>query len=260
MDVDPARLQAFVNDFAHDDGRSVYAMFHTPRWSWSGGAHADVQRPAASLHKLLMGMAVEPWLDELRPQRVGDLLRETDSSILHALGSKHVLTPREIHALMLSASDAASARWVTSQVGIEAIVEAAISVGAHHTQVVADAEFGALGQTTARDAVAIMHVAANDSRYPACARALRHSIINSRIPLGATSEDIDIAHKTGTLTGVAHDVAQLTCSGGTVWLAFLSTEQHDTLVTGYEMGLCTRRLLEYAGLTVTSTSSVSTRP
>ena len=70
----------------------------------------------------------------------------------------------------------------------------------------------------------------------------------------------EIAHKTGTLRGVAHDVAHLTCDRGDAWLAFLSYDQHDTLVTGYEMGVATRSLLEYAGLQVTSTRSVSARP
>jgi hypothetical protein len=106
--------------------------------------------------------------------------------------------------------------------------------------------------------VALIRSAADPDRFPACARALQHSIINSRIPLGVTAEDIDIAHKTGTLTGVAHDVAHLACRGGDVWLAFLSESQHDTLVTGYEMGLCTRELLECVGLQVMRSRSVAT--
>lgn len=32
-------------------------------------------------------------------------------------------------------------------------------------------------------------------------------------------------------------------------------DQHDTLVTGYEMGICTRSLLEHFGLQVTRTVS-----
>ena len=87
------------------------------------------------------------------------------------------------------------------------------------------------------------------------AGALKASTLNSRIPLGVRRSDIDVAHKTGTLRSVAHDVALLDVPGGQVWLAFLSDAQHDTLVTGYEMGLCTQQVLGAFDLQVTSSRS-----
>lgn len=256
MAVDPDALQEILADFAHADGRAAYAVIRTPHWSWSGGEHADDLLPAASLLKLAIGMALEPRLDDLNPQRPRDLLLPGDVSILHALDPDHVLSARELHALMLSASDAPSARWATGQVGLAAIQEAVLSCGATRTEAVSDDNFGVLGHTTAREAVDLMRAASDVERFPASARALQHSITNSRIPLGVTADDITQAHKTGTLTGVAHDVAYLTCSGGDVWLAFLSAQQHDTLVTGYDMGLATQALLECVGLQATSTRSV----
>lgn len=257
MAADPAALQAILEAFARDDGRSVYAVIRTPGWSWSGGVNSDERRPAASLLKLSVGMAVEPLLAGLAPERVGDLVRPSDVSVLHSLDADRALSARELHALMLSASDAPAARWATAAAGIDAVRDAAVSAGAHRTEIMQDDDFGVRGSTTAREAVDLIRAAADPDRFPACARALQHSIINSRIPLGVTGDDIEIAHKTGTLMGVAHDVAHLACSSGDVWVAFLSESQHDTVVTGYETGLCTRELLECAGLQVVRTRSLA---
>ena len=258
--MDPNPLQRILEGFAREPGRSAYALVRTPEWSWTGGVHADALAPAASVLKLVVGMVLEPRLTHLGPARAGELVRSEDTSILHALLPEHVISARELHALMLSASDAPATRWAVREAGIGAIKEGARAAGLHRTRIEADTHFGVLGQTTAREAVDLMIAAADPARFPACSRALRHSITNSRIPLGVDADDIEIAHKTGTLRGVAHDVAHLTCDRGDAWLAFLSHDQHDTLVTGYEMGVATRSLLEYAGLQVTSTRSVSARP
>ncbi|WP_367116324.1 serine hydrolase [uncultured Lamprocystis sp.] len=101
----------------------------------------------------------------------------------------------------------------------------------------------------------MLRAAADSARYPCTANALRRSIRNSRIPLGANDLDVQILHKTGSLTGVAHDVALLECVEGRVWAAFLTEQQHDTLITGYAMGICTRHVLQAWGLAVQRTSS-----
>ena len=258
--MDPNPLQRILESFAREPGRSAYAVLRTPEWSWAGGVHADALAPAASVLKLVVGMVLEPRLAHLGPARAGELVRSEDTSILHALIPEHEISARELHALMLSASDAPATRWAVREAGMSAIREGARAAGLHQTRIEADEHFGVLGQTTAREAVDLMIAAADPARFPACSRALRRSITNSRIPLGVDADDMEIAHKTGTLRGVAHDVAHLTCDRGDAWLAFLSDDQHDTLVTGYEMGIATRALLEYAGLHVTSTCSVSSRP
>lgn len=260
MRPDAHVLRAILQDFTRSEGRSAYAEIVTPEWSWRGGAREDRLRPAASLPKVAIGMALEPRLASLKAQRVGDLVHVDDVSILHALHPDHVLLPLELHALMLSASDAPATRWAVDQVGLEAVHVVIRSTGASLTQVSEDSEFGVRGVTTARDAVALVRAADDAARFPACARALRHSIANSRIPLGVTAADIAIAHKTGTLDGVAHDVAHLGCDRGDLWIAYLSEDEDDTLVTGYDMGVCTRALLDYAGLQVLESRSFDARP
>lgn len=225
---------------------------------WTGGLNHDVDRPAASLLKLPLAMALEPLLPDLKTQRVSDILSATDdASVLMALDPDRVLETAEVLRLMLSTSDNPSARWALRSTGLAAVQAATRDCGAVQTTVVEDLDDPGMltGATTARDAVTLLRATLDRDRFPVSAFALTHSIRNSRIPLGASAQDVEIAHKTGTLSGVASDVARLTCRTGELWIAFLTEGQHDTLITGYEMGICTRGLLEHFGLQVTRTVS-----
>lgn len=242
--------------FAAEPGRSCYAVLQRSAspGEWSGGVDEDSERPMASLAKLPLAMALEPMLPSLAPQRVDELLTHVDGdSVLWSLEPDRRLAPAEMLRLMLSTSDNPCARWAVTTVGIGAVKQACRASGARATRIDDD---GMGGVTTARDAVTLLRAAADGRRYPVSASALSHSTRNARIPLGVTDSDFAMAHKTGTLAGVANDVAHLTCDRGAAWIAFLSEEQHDLLVTGYAMGLVTRALLEHAGLRVRSTVSV----
>ena len=252
--------------FARKPGRSVLARVMTPAGTWEGGAAADVARPAASLLKVPLAMAVETafaagLLDPDAAVPVRALLDTYDGrSPLHVLDQRRVLAAREVLGVCLSLSDRACATWLLDRVGLAAVAEAAADAGCTATsmELAPDDPGGPLvGSTTARDALALLAAAADAARYPITDRALRNNIRDSRIPLGATTLDVDIAHKTGSLFGVANDVAVIDCAGGRVWIAFLTEAQHDTLVTGYEMGICTRELLEAWGLGARGTRSLA---
>ena len=109
---------------------------------------------------------------------------------------------------------------------------------------------GSCGETSAA-------ASTDAARNPLTAAALHNTIRSSRIPLGADGLDVRLAHKTGSLAGVAHDVANIDCVHGTLSLAFLTEDQHDTLVSGYEMGICTRGLLQAWGLAVRRSRSLA---
>ena len=262
VDADLA-ARAAVDAFAREKGRSVSVRVETLDRAWSYGVAVDVHRPAASLLKLPLAVAAETALlvGDLEPTDevpVYDLLHEGDGpSVLHALVPQHRLSVAEILGLAMSASDTPCARWLLAAVGIGAVRAAAEQAGCADTTVEpASGAAGPLrGLTTADDAIRLLAAASDPDRCPVTARALDHSVRNSRIPLGANADDIRIAHKTGTLAGVAHDVAVIRCRTATVRLAFLTDAQHDTLVAGYEMGICTREVLVAFGLEVVSTAS-----
>lgn len=256
------RSWAALGAFTREPGRSVAARIEGDRGHWRGGIEADVARPAASLLKLPLAVAAERAraegrLDGRARLLAGDLLRGGDQpSVLGLLRPDHELTVDEVLALTVGASDGPCARWLLGQVGVGAVRAAVRAAGCERTLVDAGPPGDPLvGVTTADDALLLLAAALDPVACPVASAALRRSIRNSRIPLGASSDDVVVAHKTGTLHGVAHDVAVVTCRTGTAQLAFLADAQHDTLVTGYEMGICTRDLLQAWGLSVVGTTS-----
>lgn len=258
------RALAALQAFGREPGRSAAIRVVLPGVDWSAGLDGDVARPAASLLKLPLAMAAEEAAaaDDslmLRQASVAELLAHWhEPSVLRALDPDHRLNLREAIRLTVSSSDGAAASWLLALFGLARVDQAVAVSGCEATSLMLSpgSPGGALiGQTTAADALRLLGAAVDESRHPIVAGALKASTLNSRIPLGVRRSDIDVAHKTGTLRSVAHDVALLDVPGGQVWLAFLSDAQHDTLVTGYEMGLCTQQVLGAFDLQVTSSRS-----
>lgn len=290
-----ARAEAALRAFAREPGRSVAVRVVIGDLRWAAQVAGDEPRPGASLLKLPLAMAVEqamgvdsyarrtgrpavdgfvaggPAAAELAADetamdgpltaavRVGELIADwPESTLLRALDPGRPLQAVELLRFMVSSSDGPSARWLLAVVGLEAVAKAIAQAGctSTHVELRPGSPGGPLtGTTTANDAMKLLAAALDEQRHPITAGALADSTLNSRIPLGVQRRDIAIAHKTGTLFGVAHDVAMLDVSGGQVWLAFLSDAQHDTLVTGYEMGLCTQEVLAAFGLGVLGSRS-----
>jgi len=260
------RSAALLREYAREPGRSVLARVETEDAAWEGGVAEDEARPAASLLKVPLALAAEDACREGRLDAAAHvpldvLLALPDPGPLRVLHAGLSLTVSDVLGLCLALSDRACAAWLYGAVGLTAVREAADRAGCGATTIGeadrGDPGFPLAGLTTARDALRLLLAAADEHAHPLAARALHNTALNSRIPLGATGLDVDIAHKTGTLAGVANDVAALDCRGGRLHLAFLTERQHDTLVSGYEMGLCTRGLIETWGLAVRRTRSVA---
>jgi len=258
--ADPGReSERLLRAFAREPGRSVLARVEMPGAVWEGGVAADEPHPAASLLKVPLAMAAERAFagGDLDPQAtvaVGLLdVGGPEPEPLRVLRPGLLLTAADVLGLCLALSDRACATWLLDAVGVAAVRAVVAALGCGATTVAEDRGApGAplVGVTTARDAVRLIAASQDAGRYPLTARALRHTVLNARIPLGADDLDVRVAHKTGSLFAVANDVAVLDCDGGTLSLAFLSEAQHDTLVSGYEMGICTRGLLQAWGLAV----------
>ena len=267
MPADPrAESARLLRAFAREPGRSVLARVETPGAAWEGGVAADEPRPAASLLKLPLALAAERafgagGLDPLATVPVGRLVAgDRGPEALRVLRPDLQLSAADVLGLCLALSDRACADWLLEAVGLDAVRDVVNDLGCDATIMSADRDDPGgplVGRTTARDALRLVAASTDAARYPLTARALQHTVRNSRIPLGADGLDVRIAHKTGGLAGVAHDVAVLDCHGGTLWLAFLTEKQHDTLVSGYEMGICTRGLLQAWGLAVRRSRSLA---
>ena len=252
--------------FAREPGRSVLARVETADATWEDGVAADEPHPAASLLKVPLALAAE------RAFAAGILSADATVAVelldaggrgpepLRVLRPGLLLTAADVLGLCLSLSDHACATWLLDAVGVAAVRAVLADLGCSATTVAEDRDAPSaplVGLTTARDALRLIAASQDAARCPLTARALRHTVYNSRIPLGADDRDVRVAHKTGSLFGVANDAALLECGGGTLALAFLSEQQHDTLVSGYEMGICTRGLLQAWGLAVRRSRSLA---
>ncbi len=253
-----------LTEYAGEKGRAAFLMVEAEETRWEGGIAEDEARPAASLLKLPLAMAAESamlsgHLDPSETVPVNRLVRSGESpSLLERLDPEHRLAARELLGLAICASDNPSARWLLEAVGLPAVTSVLEGIGCRRTGIEKThgvAGWPLKGTTTCRDALIMLRAADDPAAFPLTSAALKRSIRNSRIPLGATGDDVRIAHKTGSLPGVAHDVAHLDCLRGGLWAAFLTERQHDTLVSGYAMGLCTRKVLEAWGLAVRGTQS-----
>jgi len=264
---DPGKESArLLRDYAREPGRSVLARVVTPHSAWEGGVAADEPRPAASLLKVPLAIAAEHAfgsgvLDPRATVTVRRLLADdVGPGPLHVLGPDLLLTAADVLGLSLALSDRSCTTWLVEAVGVAAVRDVVADLGCDATVISVDREDPGgplVGRTTARDALRLVAASTDAARHPLTAHALRNTVRDSRIPLGAAGLDVRIAHKSGSLAGVAHDVAVLDCPGGTLSLAFLTEEQHDTLVSGYEMGICTRGLLEAWGLAVRRSRSLA---
>jgi beta-lactamase class A len=257
--ADPRDASArLLREYAREPGRSALVRVEAAGGVWEGGVAEDEPRPAASLLKVPLAMAAERafaagGLDPEATVAVERLAaRAPGPEPLRVLRPGLLLTVADVVGLCLSLSDRACAAWLLGVVGVAAVRDVVAGLGCDATVVVEDRDAAGgpiVGRTTARDTLRLLTASQDAARYPLTTNALRHTVQSSRIPLGATDLDVRLAHKTGTLLGVAHDAAIIDCAGGTLSLAFLTEEQHDTLVGGYEMGICTRGLLQAWSLT-----------
>ncbi|MFO1540441.1 MAG: serine hydrolase [Chloroflexota bacterium] len=258
-----AASDAILAAWAAEPGRSVRARLACDDGrAWEGGHAADVPRPGASVLKVAIGIAADRaiadgTLDPDGPVPVAELRARTGGPGLPwLLGTERALSVSEAIGLMLALSENAATAAILDRVGLPAVRAALVAAGCPATTIGPDPGDPAappVGTTTATDALALLAAGTDAARHPRTAHALANSLLNSRIPLGATGHDVAIAHKTGSLPGVAHDVALLTADGGTLAIAFLTEAQHDTLTAGYAMGIATRTLLETWGLGVRRT-------
>lgn len=253
-----------LDGWSTDQDRATACRIGYGKQDFSYGVNDTEPFAAASLLKVPVALAVEAafaagTLDPELPVAVAEVRTDAPGA-LQLLDTAHPLSAAEIHGLALALSDNDCATWLFDLVGGEGVETVLRDLGCHGTVTEPAGRQGVgplEGVTTAADALALVAAATDRRRFPRTSTALRHTLSASRIPLGAVDADIRIAHKTGSLTGVAHDAAVLEGAEGVLQIVFLSRNQHDTLVTGYQMGICTRGILEAWGLGVRRTVGLS---
>jgi beta-lactamase class A len=245
-----SKVAEAVAEFAADDsGRSV-AIESVRGPQILAEARAGEPRPAASLVKLPLVAAVYESaragrLDLDAQVRRGELTATAYATVLEAFHPERALTLRELCMLVLITSDNPASEHLIQLVGIDAVNRTARRFGCTSTRMevgFSDAhldEGGARNLTTARDALALVRGAVAES--PEIENALVNSLRNTRVPLRLPPW-VRVAHKTGTLLGVANDVGIVQGERVTLAVSFLCEGQPDTAVTSVAIGDCVARI------------------
>lgn len=242
-----------IQQFCTVKDRSVCLKIVANDRTWEYGFLDYIRRPAASLIKILIAAAVEEQINKglINPFQnvsIGELI-DTDigPSILRSLDHNHALSLSELIQVSISVSDPIASRFLLGLVDVVYVDEIINLANLKNTEIAFHSMSGlnfVTGSISAKDALILVEFGSNSKNYPLTAKGLSNSILNSRIPLGIADLGTEISHKTGTLLKVAHDVALIKCREASLTIAFLTENQDDTLQTGYEMGICTRRIIE----------------
>ena len=251
-------ISRYIDEFCAVKDRSARIKINNQDLEWQYGVLDDVKRPAASLMKIVLAISVENRikdnsLDSKRVIAVKDLVNsKSNPSILNSFDSEHLISIIELVQLCLSISDSFATSYLAQLLTTDELLDTLRVIGTQNSYLEIKSNLGSNtinGTTSAKDALKILEFGSSSSNYPITASGLKNSVLNSRIPIGIKDFGTGLSHKTGTLLSVAHDVAIIQCQQGFIALAFLTENQNDTLQTGYEMGMCTKRIIETIGFT-----------
>jgi beta-lactamase class A len=210
--------------------------------------NADRLFPIASLIKLPIAVALyhevlEQRLELSRIVRNDPELFTGGSGILCQLSNKVTLTLQDLTTLMLQHSDNVAANLLIREIGKDRINAIIRQFGLRHTKLGVDriivtrleGDVMELGTTTPGEMDELLRLLSRrcilrpsfcDDILTTMYRDSNKQRICGRLPL---RPDLYIAHKTGTLDGIYHDVGLLTFSTGRYSVAFLSQGPSDDL-------------------------------
>jgi beta-lactamase class A len=222
-----ARLQHAV------DGLAVHGRLHVAAWEPDAAdrplliradevvtAASTIKVPilAAALHEVDAGRLDLAQPNAIPPRRTGG------SGVLQALPHLHTLTLADLLTLMIIVSDNTATNVVIDLIGMERVNQFCAGAGLNGTVLrrkMMDADAVRLGlenTTTAHDQAKLLGALAWRNLLPAPLRAfalqaLERQQFNDGLP-SLLPDGVIVAHKTGELPGVRHDVGVITGTNG----------------------------------------------
>jgi beta-lactamase class A len=258
--IDPdirRRVERAVSDFVNEEPLRAVALESLRGPIIKVSVNGRLSLPGASLVKLPLATALYNQaaagilaLDERVLNR--DLGQTAYPSVLQVFSDDHRFTLKELCGLMLATSDNPTSQYLLDRVGIHLVNLEAQRLGARSTEVAVGFQDELLGDrgranlTTAQDALAMLMALATDPAYESLITALRNNLRNFRMPL-RLPDTLPVAHKTGSLTGVAVDAGIAYGRNVDLAVAFLSDHQSDTARTSLSIGDCMGQIWDCFG-------------
>lgn len=199
--------------------------------------NADRPFPSASVIKAAIACAAldAEDLDLGRPVAIGELEDTFFCSILQAFESDDQIPLKALIGLMLIVSDNPATTAILDAVGLDRVNDWLRMNGLTDTNIAVGFDDASLGAplranlTTARDCLRLLQMIDTDPRYTQIKHMLANNLRNERIPKLLPDSAV-IAHKTGTLNGLMHDIALIESPDAAFYLIVLA----DGLPDGHD--------------------------
>ncbi len=208
------RLTRMCQKFAAQDGQIAVIVQSRTDPALSVAINAQLPLPSASVIKAAIACAAfdEPDLDLRQPVTLADLDATFYCSIIQAFDPGDQISLKALIGLMLIVSDNPATSAVLDAVGRPRVNAWLQEKGLTATNLEVGFEDASLGAplranlTTAQDCLSLMQLIDIEPAYAPIKHMLANNLRNERIPKLLPDEAV-IAHKTGTLNGLFHDVA-----------------------------------------------------
>lgn len=192
--------------------------------------------PSASLIKIAIACAAadDPQVDLSKPIKVSDLDATFYCSILQAFDPLDEISLKSLIGLMLIVSDNPATTAVLDAIGIDKVNAWLASNGLNETNLdigFDDASLGAplrANLTNAQDCLHLLQLVDTDPAYAFIKHMMANNLRNERIPKLLPDEAV-IAHKTGTLNGLMHDIAIIDSPDAAYYLIVLADGLPDDM-------------------------------
>lgn len=199
--------------------------------------NATAPLPSASVIKAAIAcaaadLAAQSELDLGQTFPKSDLNETFYCSILHAFDDEDRVTLKTLIGLMLIVSDNPATGAVLDMVGMDAVNAWLQKNGMASSNLAIGFEDDALGAplrtnlTTADDCLKLLQLIDQEPPYTFVKRMLANNLRNERIPK-FLPDDAFIAHKTGTLVGLMHDIAIIESPVAAYYLVILADNLSD---------------------------------
>jgi beta-lactamase class A len=192
----------------------------------------DTVRPGASTLKVpLIASILAAALDLGETVRAGDLKDSKWPSVLDALPADSALRLADLCAFAITTSDNAASDFLLRQIGTARVADWLKSIGCGEGTKLAVGysdeaieRDGRQNTLTVSDSIRVLRAVASDPIYEPLVSAMMNNVRNQRIPR-FLDDDVWVAHKTGSLTGVVNDIGIVFAPQGAFILSVLCEGQ-----------------------------------
>ena len=233
------QLNQICQSFAERPGDIAVIAHSKVDPALSVAINEDRPFPSASVIKAAIACAAldADGLDLSRPVAIGDLDDTFYCSILQAFEPDDQIPLKALIGLMLIVSDNPATTAILDAVGLDRVNSWLRMNGLADTNIAVGFDDASLGPplranlTTAHDCLRLLQLIGTDRRYAQIKHMLANNLRNERIPKLLPDTAV-IAHKTGTLNGLMHDVALIESPDTAFYLIVLA----DSLPDDHDFG------------------------